>query len=109
MKFLVAATLLAVASAFTSQPSAFQKTANVVPVDRVAEADEPVSHRNRKATIVMDGKANGTYVRIDLNRFIGLVYLVVVVVEHLKLVSCPEMKVKCSHQNHVEAGQALVV
>ena len=56
MKFFFAATLLAVASAFTSQPNVALQTA-VAPADVVAE---PVAHRNRKATIVMDGKANGT-------------------------------------------------
>ena len=56
MKVLFCASLLAVASAFTS-PSVFRKP--TVVVQRGEE--DPVSHRTRQATIVNDGKANGKY------------------------------------------------
>lgn len=58
MKLLLAVTLLAVASAFTSQPNVAFKSAAVV--DTSVAEPVAVAHRNRKATIVMDGKANGT-------------------------------------------------
>lgn len=60
MRFFVAATIFAVASAFTSQPNAFSS-----PRVEVGErsnglvVDQSTAHRTRKATIVMDGKANG--------------------------------------------------
>ena len=57
MRFLLLASLLSAATAFTTQPSAFS-----VPKMPVAEASEQ-SHRTRQATIVMDGKANGTFLR----------------------------------------------
>jgi hypothetical protein len=58
MKLLCIASLLATAAAFTTSGAAFttqshsvgQRSANV----------EGNAHRSRKATIVMDGKANGT-------------------------------------------------
>lgn len=60
MKFTYLATLLAAANAFTSSPSVIpsvgEKSVNVV--------TEPSSHRNRRATIVMDGKANAIRDRI---------------------------------------------
>jgi F-type H+-transporting ATPase subunit gamma len=56
MKFLCFASLLAVASAFTT-PGAFRKAPVATPV-----AEE--SHRTRKATIVHDGKANAIRDRI---------------------------------------------
>ena len=55
------ALLLAVASAFTTQPNAFTTVSPSVGerasglVDNMASA----AHRTRRATIVMDGKANG--------------------------------------------------
>jgi hypothetical protein len=61
MKLLcVFSSLLAVASAFSTQrPHAFvTKISTPVGDGQVAEQ----SHRTRRATIVMDGKANGTYV-----------------------------------------------
>jgi hypothetical protein len=57
MRFFLAATLFAVASAFTTAPNAFSK---VRVVDR-AEAEESQAPRTRKNTIVMDGKANGEF------------------------------------------------
>lgn len=53
MRFLLGATLLTVASAFTLQPN--------VAISKVAQPAkaESLAHRSRKATIVMDGKANG--------------------------------------------------
>lgn len=56
MKFLYLASLLAAASAFTTSPSVIsnvgEKSLNNVFADSSA-------HRTRRATIVMDGKANG--------------------------------------------------
>ena len=56
MKFLYLATLLAAVNAFTTSPSAIsnvgEKAINNVFADSSA-------HRTRRATIVMDGKANG--------------------------------------------------
>ena len=53
MKFLAFASILATASAFTVTPNAFT-------VNTPLNVQEDVSaHRSRKATIVMDGKANG--------------------------------------------------
>ena len=58
MRFFCLTTLLATAAAFTSQPAAFTNSNNLVGVDNVVA---PTSHRNRRATIVMDGKANGEF------------------------------------------------
>mmetsp|Transcript_8274 Transcript_8274/g.13698 ORF Transcript_8274/g.13698 Transcript_8274/m.13698 type:complete len:80 (-) Transcript_8274:2335-2574(-) len=59
MKFLCFATLLAAANAFTTAPSVISspKVLNNV-------VAEPSAHRNRRATIVMDGKANGKATRV---------------------------------------------
>lgn len=61
MKFLfVAATALATASAFTTSPAAF--TTSVPQVGGAVNnvfSNEGNAHRNRRSTIVMDGKANG--------------------------------------------------
>lgn len=62
MKFLCVAAALATASAFTTSGGAFttitpsvgEKAVNNVFADNSA-------HRTRRATIVMDGKANGTF------------------------------------------------
>ena len=59
MRFLCLASLLAVASAFTTQPNAFTSVNPSVAENVVAEQSN--AHRSRKATIVMDGKANGTF------------------------------------------------
>tara|TARA_B110001450_G_scaffold247422_1_gene262471 strand:- start:473 stop:712 length:240 start_codon:yes stop_codon:yes gene_type:complete len=59
--FCLAAFLLASANAFTSGPSAFTTNVPAVgerSIDNVVAPSQ--SHRNRRATIVMDGKANGT-------------------------------------------------
>jgi len=61
MRFFCLAALLASASAFTSGPAAFTTNSPVVgerAIDNVVAPSQ--SHRNRRATIVMDGKANGT-------------------------------------------------
>lgn len=57
MKLLCVASLLASAAAFTTSPAAF----NTFGVERSLNNVEGEAHRTRKATIVMDGKANGTY------------------------------------------------
>lgn len=63
MKFLfVAATALATASAFTTSPAAF--TTSVPQVGGAVNnvfSNEGNAHRNRRSTIVMDGKANGKH------------------------------------------------
>jgi len=58
MKFLSFATLLATASAFTTSPVAFSNVGEKALLNTVAAPD---THRTRRATIVMDGKANGEY------------------------------------------------
>jgi len=55
MRILCASLLLAYASAFTLQPNAF---ATVKPS---TSATEDSAHRNRRATVVHDGKANGKF------------------------------------------------
>jgi len=65
MKFLfVAATALATASAFTTSPASF--TTSVPQVGGVSNvfSNEGNAHRNRRSTIVMDGKANAIRDRI---------------------------------------------
>merc|ERR1719390_390495 len=64
MRFISLAAILATACAFTQQPAAF-KTSNPSVGGRVFDdVVAPTSHRNRKATIVMDGKANAIRDRI---------------------------------------------
>jgi F-type H+-transporting ATPase subunit gamma len=66
MKFLVVAGLLASASAFTTSPAAFTTQSPAVgarAIDNVF-SDNSASHRNRRSTIVMDGKANAIRDRI---------------------------------------------
>jgi hypothetical protein len=67
MRFLCLAALLASACAFTSQPAAFTTYSPVVGErgtdNVVAPSSSSIAHRNRRATIVMDGKANGTSLR----------------------------------------------
>jgi hypothetical protein len=67
MRFFCLASLLASASAFTSQGGAFTTTTPVVGGAFNDVVAAPSSHANRRATIVMDGKANGTYC-ISLDR-----------------------------------------
>jgi len=57
---LCLASLLASAAAFTTSPAAF----NTFNVEKSFNTEEVVSHRTRKATIVMDGKANAIRDRI---------------------------------------------
>jgi hypothetical protein len=68
MKFLLAAvSLVATATAFTASPAAFTtRNANVgsCAVDNVVA--EGSAHSNRRATIVMDGKANGEFVSFTI-------------------------------------------
>jgi hypothetical protein len=53
MRFYCLLSLVAVASAFTTRsPAVGGFTKNVI-------ADQSNAHRNRQATIVMDGKSNG--------------------------------------------------
>jgi F-type H+-transporting ATPase subunit gamma len=59
MKVICLASLLAVANAFTTQRNAFTTTPSVVERASNNVMAEPIAHRNRRATIVMDGKANG--------------------------------------------------
>jgi hypothetical protein len=60
MRSFCIAALLAVASAFTTQPTSFTvKTANVGERASGVFPEQSSAHRTRKATIVMDGKANG--------------------------------------------------
>jgi len=61
MKFLSFATLLATASAFTTSPVAFSNVGEKALLNTVAAPD---THRTRRATIVMDGKANAIRDRI---------------------------------------------
>jgi len=61
MKFLAFASILATASAFTVTPNAF--TANT-PFRLDVQETDVGAHRSRKATIVMDGKANAIRDRI---------------------------------------------
>ena len=60
MKLICFASLLASATAFTSTGAAFTTQSFNVGERSVNVAAGP-AHRTRKATIVMDGKANGTY------------------------------------------------
>ena len=61
MRFFCLAALLASASAFTSQGGAFTATAPAVGGAFNDVVAAPSTHVNRRATIVMDGKANGTF------------------------------------------------
>ena len=56
MRFFCLAALLATAAAFTAGPSAFH---NVGEKSLANVAQSGSAHRTRRATIVMDGKANG--------------------------------------------------
>ena len=61
MRFFCLAAFLATANAFTSGPAAFTTSVPAVggrTLDNVVAPSQ--SHANRRATIVMDGKANGT-------------------------------------------------
>ncbi|KAG7338604.1 ATP synthase F1 subunit gamma [Nitzschia inconspicua] len=65
MRFFCLAALLASACAFTSQPAAFTTQSPLVGERAVNNVVAPsTSHRNRLATIVMDGKANAIRDRI---------------------------------------------
>jgi hypothetical protein len=57
MKFLVFAAALATATAFTIQPSAFSSVGE----RGLSNVFDSSAHRTRRATIVMDGKANGMF------------------------------------------------
>jgi len=65
MKLLCIASLIASAGAFTSSPAAFTSQSCNVGQDlgNKISAASGTAHHNRRATIVMDGKANGEYVR----------------------------------------------
>jgi len=62
MRILIAASLLACASAFTTQQPMRAFTS---PVQPRVEEEQANAHRNRRATIVMDGKANAIRDRIS--------------------------------------------
>jgi F-type H+-transporting ATPase subunit gamma len=65
MKFLcVAATALATAQAFTTSPGAFTIAPSTPALNNVF-TDNSAAHRTRRATIVMDGKANAIRDRIS--------------------------------------------
>jgi F-type H+-transporting ATPase subunit gamma len=65
MKFLcVAATALATAQAFTTSPGAFTVAPSTPALNNVF-TDSSAAHRTRRATIVMDGKANAIRDRIS--------------------------------------------
>jgi phosphohistidine swiveling domain-containing protein len=69
MRLLTIAAVLACAGAFTTQPAAFT-TKSAVVGERASfpiVAENGISHRTRRATIVMDGKANGEFY-VDLVR-----------------------------------------
>lgn len=57
MRFFCLAAILATAAAFTAGPSAFHNVGEKS-VKNVFE-ESGSAHRTRRATIVMDGKANG--------------------------------------------------
>jgi hypothetical protein len=61
MKLLCFASLLASAAAFTSSGAAFTTQSYNVGERSVNIAGGSAAHHSRKATIVMSGKANGTY------------------------------------------------
>jgi F-type H+-transporting ATPase subunit gamma len=63
MKLLCVASLLAAASAFTTSPNLAFTSSRIAGGD-VAVVQEENAHRNRRATIVMDGKANAIRDRI---------------------------------------------
>jgi hypothetical protein len=63
MRFICLASLFAATAAFTTQPNAFTTNAPLVG-ERASSngvAEQGLAHRNRRATIVMDGKANGEF------------------------------------------------
>lgn len=60
MKLVCFASLIASAAAFTSSGAAFTTQSYGVGERSVNVASEGAAHRTRRATIVMDGKANGT-------------------------------------------------
>jgi F-type H+-transporting ATPase subunit gamma len=61
MNFIWLASVFAAATAFTTQPNAFTTNAPLVGERSSTNgvAEQGLAHRNRRATIVMDGKANG--------------------------------------------------
>jgi hypothetical protein len=64
MRFFCLAALVASACAFTLQPAAFTTQSPVVGERAFDNVVAPsTSHRNRRATIVMGGKANGEFLR----------------------------------------------
>jgi hypothetical protein len=61
MRVVCFASLVAATAAFTSQPNAFTTVAPLVGERASGFADQGIAHHNRRATIVMDGKANGEF------------------------------------------------
>ena len=76
MKLLCLTGFLAAASAFTVTPSSFTtQTYSVGEKGLSNMGDSPVSHRTRRATVVMDGKANGA--SITWNYIVFSVFVVI--------------------------------
>lgn len=64
MRVLCLAAILASACAFTSHSAAFTPNSPLVGERQIDNAfSSSGAHRNRKSTIVMDGKANGKFLR----------------------------------------------
>jgi hypothetical protein len=61
MRVICLASLFAATAAFTAQPHAFTTNAPLVGERASGVPEQGIAHRNRRATIVMDGKANGEY------------------------------------------------
>jgi hypothetical protein len=58
MKFFLGVSLLAVATAFTTQPLTF-RTSHGGRDGSIDIIDQEKAHHERRSTILMDGKANG--------------------------------------------------
>jgi hypothetical protein len=63
MRFFLATSLLAVATAFTTQPNVFTTVSSSVGErsSDLSNAEQGKAHHERRSTIVMDGKANGEW------------------------------------------------
>jgi hypothetical protein len=61
MRFFFLAASLATASAFTTSPAAFTAHSSTIGERSVNVVADVAAHRTRRATVVMDGKANGEF------------------------------------------------
>jgi hypothetical protein len=61
MRVICLASLFAATAAFTTQPNAFSAPLVGERASTNGVAEQGLAHRNRRATIVMDGKANGEF------------------------------------------------